>query len=78
MYMKLVLYQRYFQKAAPDCLNTRNRCPKSNEHDGIDTIFEIDETSEVAGNISNDSSDGANDQDGNNKSRIASPKAWNQ
>ena len=44
-------------------LGTRNRSSKSNKGDGIDTILEVDEAAEMAGDITDDGSAGADEAD---------------
>jgi len=51
--------------------DTRNRSSKSDEGNGIDTIFKVDEATKMASNITDDGGAGADEGDGDNKSDVS-------
>ena len=40
---------------------TGNTCAQSNKCDGVDAVFEVDEATEVGGNVADQSGTGANE-----------------
>jgi hypothetical protein len=52
-------------------LYTRNTGPQCNEGDSVDTVFKIDEASEMTSDITDNSSTGADEENGNDKSWVS-------
>ena len=52
-------------------ISTRNRGAQSNKSDSIDGIFQVNEASKMAGNITNDGSTNTDHGNGNNKAWVS-------
>ena len=63
-----------FVKSDFSLIVTGNRSSKGHESNGVDGIFEVDEASEMAGDITNDSSTNTDHGNGHHKTRIAFSK----
>ena len=55
---------------------TRDTGAQGDKCDSIDAVFEVDEATEVAGNISDDSSAGADEGDRNDKCNVTIGHSW--
>ena len=68
------LYSRK-QQEEKKSICTRNRCAQSNKSDSIDGIFEVNEASEMASNITNDSGTDTDHSNGDNEAWISSTQS---
>ena len=50
---------------------TRHAGAKSHKGNCVDTILKVDEAAEMPGNVSDDGSVGADEEDGNDKRRVS-------
>ena len=68
------LYKRYSSSIVEQLeegqFGTRHAGSEGNKCDGIDSIFEVDKATEMASNISDDGSAGANEGDRNDKCNV--------
>ena len=53
------------------CILTRYASSKGNETDGVDTILEVNEAAEMAGNVSDNGSDQTDGGNGNDECRVS-------
>ena len=55
--------------------STRHAGPKSHERNRVDSVLEVDEAAQMAGDIADDSGAGSDEADGNDKGRVSVAKS---